>query len=112
MERGCFSLWSLKDFSVKFGRGRLVKLWAHAGFANGFKQADRAEAGDFAGVFGNVKTHTHVRLSAEVVNFVRLYLPQDSVKRTRVVEVAVHQTQARPFLMRILVEMVDTIRVE
>src|SRR2546422_3133551 len=100
MERGCFSLWSLKDFSVKFGRGRLVKLRAHAGFADSFEQAYGAEAGDFAGVFGNVETHAHVRLSAEVVNFARLYLTQDGVQRARVVEVAVHQTQARPFLMR------------
>ena len=112
MKRRSLGLRRFDSFAVKLRRRRLIKLRANAGFANGFEETHGAEARYFARVLGNIETDAHVRLRAEVINLVRLHLTQDGVERTRVIQVAVNQTQSRAFLVWILIEMIDAICVE
>jgi hypothetical protein len=44
---------------------------------NGFKQADRANPGDIAGVLGHIKTHHHMTLCSKMVNLVGLDIVDD-----------------------------------
>src|SRR5687767_4048119 len=53
-----------------------------------------------------------MRLGAEVVDLVRLCLPQDIIERAGVVQIPVEHTQPRIKLVRILVQMVDALSVE
>ena len=59
---GCLA----EDFAA---RG-VVETRRNARLANGVKQARGAERRDVARIFGNIETHAHVALRAEVINFV------------------------------------------
>src|SRR5437588_11675633 len=102
-----FSLRRLKGFAVKLRRRGLVKLRTNSRFANRFQQTYGAEPRHLASVFGDIEAHANMGLGAKIINFIGLHLSEDGVERTRVVQVAIHQAQARAFLMRVLIKMVD-----
>src|SRR5206468_5032728 len=71
-----------------------------------------AETGHLGGVFRNIKTHPHMRLGAEVVDFVGLHLTENGIERARIVQVAIEESEPRALFMGILIEMVNAIRIE
>ncbi len=80
--------------------------------ANGFEDAQRTEPVGIRGVFGSFERHLHVAHGGEVVDLVRLHLLNDADQVGRVGHVAVVEPQPYPGRMRVLVEMVDAIRIE
>ena len=53
-----------------------------------------------------------MRLRAEVVDFIGLHLTENCVEGTRIVQVAVDESEPGAFFMGILIKMVDAIRIE
>src|SRR5215813_8967336 len=70
-ERRLFRLRDLLRFAVHLAARGLVKTGADSCFANGFQNANRSDAGDVGGVFGNIETDPDVALRAEMINFIR-----------------------------------------
>src|SRR3989442_851143 len=112
MKRCRFSLRRLKGFAVKLGRRCLIKLRANPRLTNRFQETDGAEPRYLASVFGNVKADANMGLGAKIIDFIRLHLSEDGVERTRVVQISVDEMQARAFLMRVLIQMVDSVGIE
>ena len=81
-------------------------------FSDSFQQSRRTEPCHLAGIFRNIETYHDVTLSAEIVNFVRLYVSKDFVQRAAVIEITVDQPQARIGIMRILIDVIDTAGIE
>ena len=64
------------------------------------------------GVFGRLKTDRHVALRPEVVDLVGLHLLNDAGQVAGVGQVAVMQLEAGVVHMRVLVDVVNALRVE
>ena len=64
------------------------------------------------GVLRHLEGNLHVALRAKVVDLVRLHGLHDVLQAGGVGEVAVVQPQPHPLLVRVLVEMVDAVRVQ
>src|SRR6266545_2350166 len=73
IERRCLALRCLADSAKHFGATGLIKLRFDTRLANSLENANSAEAGHVARVFRNIKTHTHMTLRSELINFFWLY---------------------------------------
>ena len=80
--------------------------------ANGLEQAQGANAVDVGSVFRTFKAHSHMALGAEVVDFVGLRFLHDAYEVAGVAQVAVVQLEIGVLDMRILVNVVHTLRVK
>ena len=80
--------------------------------ADRFKQSKCAERIGIRGVFRGLETHLDVALCGEIVNFVRLNLLDDANEVRRIGEVAIMQEKANAGLMRVMIQMIDTIGVD
>jgi hypothetical protein len=114
VERRGFALRGFLHQAVQLGGGRLVEARGlfQAQQADGLQQAQGAHAVDVGGVFRRFEAHGHVGLGAEVIDFVRLYFLDQAGQVGRVAEVAVVQEHVRRRHMRILVDVVDPLRIE
>lgn len=80
--------------------------------ADRLEEPQRAHGIDVGRVFRGFEADRHVRLSAQVVDLVGLYLLQDTRQVRGIGQVAIVQDQLLIIGMRILVDMVDTLGVE
>ena len=108
-ERRFFRLGHFLDFAKHLGRRGLVEaaFFHEAGFADGFEDAHRAEADDVARVFRNIEGNAHVRLSAEVVNFVGLELVEEFHHLHGIGEIAVVEVEFDAVDVRVAVKVID-----
>ena len=84
----------------------------HQLIEGGFQNAQRAEAIGVGGVFGRLKTHSDMALRCKIVYFVRLRLLDDTDEVSGIRQVVVMQDEIAVRDMRILVEVVNPVRVE
>ena len=77
------------------------------GLANRLQDANRADARDIGGVFGNVEADPDVALRREVINLVRLQLVNQFHEIHRIAQIAVVQKQAHAVDVRIGIKMID-----
>ena len=76
------------------------------------RSAERAEPVGVRRVFRRLKRHQHVRLGGEIIDFVGLRLLHDADDVGGVGHVAIFRSKATPFLVRIVIEMIDPRGVE
>ncbi len=76
------------------------------------EQPQRAERVGIRRVFGRLEGHGDVALRREVVDLVRLNFLDDANEVRRVRQIAVMQDHAPIRLVRIAIEMIDTVGVE
>ena len=100
-ERSPLGLWNFLRLAIHLAARGLVKTRANSGFANRFQNADRSDAGDVGGVFGNIKTDTDVALRSEVINFVRFQIVEQFHQINGVSQIAIMQKQANAIDVRI-----------
>src|SRR5262249_8106473 len=113
IKRGRFALRNLLRLAEKLRRRCLIEpRLAQTGFAYRFEQSERPQGSDLGGVFRDVETDAHVRLRAEVVDFIWLDVAQNLVERAGVVQIAVEQAHPSPRFMRVLVNVIDAFGVE
>ena len=100
--------------AVKLGGAGLVELdrLLHAEDADGFEEAKGAERVGVGRVLRRFKAHLDVALGGEVVDLIGLNLLHDADEVGAVHEVAVVQLQAYVVFVRVLVQVVDAVRVE
>lgn len=80
--------------------------------ANGFEDAQRAQAVGIGGVFRLFKADGDMALGGEVVDFVGLNLLNDADEAGAIGQVAMMEEEAYAFVVTILVEMIDAVCVE
>jgi hypothetical protein len=104
----------LLNQSVEFAGGGLIELglFLQAKDADGFEDAQGAHTVGVGGIFGGLEADRHVAHGAEVVDFVRLGLLDDTDQVGGVGEVAVVQDEVLVFDVRVLVEVVDSVGIE
>jgi hypothetical protein len=104
----------LAHLAEELGGGGLVdaRLLLEAEDADGFEQAQRAEAVGVGRVLGRLEGDLHVALGREVVDLVGLDGLHEADEVGAVGEVAVVQLEARLGIVRVAVEVVDPLRVE
>ncbi|SPU78056.1 Uncharacterised protein [Brucella suis] len=113
-ERRLLVLRMVGTIAEKLRSGSLIETAAFAETqdAHGFKQAQCAERIGIGRIFRRFKTHLHMALGAEIINLVRLHFLDDAAQIGCVCQVAEMQAKADVFLMRVLIKMVDTRRIE
>jgi hypothetical protein len=100
--------------AVELGRGSLIEagLLGQAQDADGFQDAQRADAVGVGSIFRLVEAHSNVAHRAEVVDLVRLGFLNDADQVGRIGQVAVVQLEALVVDVRVLVQVIHAIRVE
>src|SRR5437660_7300035 len=115
VERRCFILRRRRG-PEHFRRSCLVKSGLSPGFtcivAKCFQQAQGACRYYVRSILSLIETHAHVRLRTQVVNFIGLDLREQTIEVGCISQVAVMQMQSCPFLMRIRIDVIETIRIE
>ena len=76
------------------------------------EQAQRRQPDDIRRVLRHLERHFDMALRAKIIDFVRLYLLDDPAQHGAIGQVAVVQDQGVPPVMRIVVQMIDPIRIE
>ena len=114
MERCNFGLGCYLDQSIQLGRGRLVEAacFFHSKKADGFEHAQRAECIDVSRVFRRLERYGDVRLSAQIIDFVRPDFRRNTRKVRRVLQVTITKLKLQIFIARVLIDVVDALRVE
>ena len=79
---------------------------------HGLQDPEGAEGIAVGGVLRRLKAHRHMALCTKVVDLIGLHLLDDSNQVGAVGEVPVMEHQPRITLMRILIEMINSVRVE
>ena len=80
--------------------------------ADRLKQPQRAERVGIGGIFRRLETHLHMALRREIVDLVGLNLLNDADQVGRIGQVAVMHEEADIGLVRVLVEMIDAVRID
>ncbi|MCY1528062.1 hypothetical protein D9M68_631540 [compost metagenome] len=114
IERRGFLLRNFLYQAVELGRGRLVEagLVFQLQDADGFQQAQRAQAVGIGRVLGLLERDADVALRGQVVDLVGLYRLHDADQAAGVGHVAVMQHEIAGLIMGILVQVVDAGRIE
>ena len=69
-------------------------------------------AGDITGKFRNVETYAYMALRAQMINLVRLHVVDQVAELLAGGEIAVVEEQAAVQPMRVLIDVINTVRVE
>ena len=80
--------------------------------ANGFQEAQGAQAIHIGAVFWGVERHLHVRHRTEVINLIGLHLLYNANQVGGIRQIAVVQFEAHMLFVGVLVEVVDAVGVE
>ena len=114
VERRGFLLGGFLHQAIQLGGAGLVEagLLFHAENADGFQDAQRADAIRIGGVFRRLEGHGHVAHGGQVVDLVRLHLLDDAHQAGGIGQVAVVERELAVVDMRILVQVVDAVGVE
>jgi len=111
-EGGFFRLRHGLHLAEHLGARGWVETGGNAGLAQGFEDTRGADAGDIAGVFGNVETHTHMALCAEMVDLVGLEVVDELYEIHAISEVAVMEKKPGAVDVGVGVDVVDAGGVE
>ena len=111
-EGGGFGLGNFLDLAIHLGAGGLVETGGDAGLAQGLEDAGGADAGDIASVFGDVETHAHMALGAEVVNFIGFEVVDELHEIHAISEVAVVEKKPGAVDVGVGVDVIDAGGVE
>lgn len=87
-------------------------LFFQAQHADGFQKTEGPQSIHIGGVFGRFEGDLHMALGCQVVDFVRLHLLHDADQVAGIRKIPVVQYEFAAFLVRPLVKMVDTVRIE
>ena len=114
IKRGGFLLRSLLHQPVQFGSGCLIKagLLLKAKDADRFQDAQGTEAVGVGGVFRRFKRNGHMAHRGEVIDLVWLHLLDDTNQVGGVGQVSVMQFEFGIINVRVLIQMVDSIRIK
>ncbi|EXI76370.1 MAG: hypothetical protein AW07_00315 [Candidatus Accumulibacter sp. SK-11] len=114
VERRRLLLRNFLDEAVEFRGARLVEagLLLEAEDADRLEHAQRADAVGVGGVLGFLEADGDVALRGQIVDLVRLHLLDDADQARRVGQVTVVEDEAAILLVRVLVQVVDTVGVE
>jgi hypothetical protein len=114
IERRRLALRDFLDQAIEFGRRGLVEagLLFQTEEADRLKQAKRSDGVDIGGVFGSLEAHGNVALRAQIVDFVRLDFLNDARQVRSIRQVAIVQLEIGRRRVRILVDMIDALRIE
>ena len=114
VERRGFALGNFLDQTIQLRRRCLVKpdVLLHAQDAHRFEDAEGPDAIGVCRVFGGVEADLDVAHRGEVVDLVGLHLLDDPDEVRGVGEIAVVQLEPDVGFVRILVQMVNPVRVE
>lgn len=114
IERRLLRLRDLLHLAEQLGRGGLVEagLLFQAQHADGLQQAQGAQSVHIGRVLGRLEGDLHMALGRQVVDFVRLHFLHDADQVAGVRKIPVVQYELAAFLVRPLVKMVDTVRIE
>ena len=74
MERCLFGLRDFGGLAEDLRRRSLIDFRSYARFAHGFEDSHDADAANLGGILGHIEAHANVRLSAEVIDLIRLDL--------------------------------------
>ncbi len=98
----------------EFRGGCLIKagLLLEAQDADRFQHAQRSQGIGVGGVFRLFEGYRDMALRRQVVDFTRLYLLDDADQTAGVGHIAVVEKEAAVFLVRVLIEVVDAIRIK
>ena len=100
--------------AVQLARRRLVqaRLLLQAASAHRVQQTQRANTVHLRRVLRQVERHLHVALRAQVVDLVRLDLRHQAAQIRRIRQISVVQKELHALVVGILVQVVDSPRVE
>src|ERR1700722_379394 len=114
IERGRLALRNLLDLTEHFRRRGLIEtgLLFQSQNTDGLENAQRPQRVRVRGVLRRFKRDTDVTLGREVIDLIRLYLLHDPNEIRGISQVTVVQVQPHALLMRILVQVIDTVGVE
>src|SRR5690606_5279562 len=114
IERGGFALRNFLNQTIEFGGRRLIKagLLLEPQNTDGFQNTKRAQSIRVGGIFRLFKTDRDMGLGGEIVDLVRLYQLDDADQAGAIGQIAVVEHEARVLFVRILIEMIDAIRIE
>lgn len=79
---------------------------------HGFKDAQGTQSITIGRIFRSLKTHGYMALSAQIINFIRLHLLNNSNQVCAICEIAIMKGQSLILLMRILIKMINAAGVE
>ena len=107
----------LRDFlhlAEQFRSGGLIEagLFFQAQHADGFQKTQGPQRIHIGGVLGRLEGDLHMALGCQVVDFVRLHFLHDADQVAGIRKIPVVQNELAAFLVRPLVKMVDTVRIE
>lgn len=114
VERSLLVLGNGLDLSVQFGSGSLVEasLLLESTCTDSIEQTEGTDAVHLSTVLGKVERHLDVALSSQVVNLIRLDLSHQSAQVGGISEISIVKEETDTLVVRILVKMVDSSRVE
>ena len=114
IKRSRFFLWYFLHQTIKFGCGSLVNacLGDQVQQTNRFQYAQNSQAIGISRIFGSIETHFHMAHGRQIINLIRLGLTNDTSQIQTVGQVTIMQDQITVFHMRVLIKMIDTIRVK
>ena len=107
-------MWTFLHQAVQFGSRSLVEtaVCFQAEKADRFQQAQRAHAIHVGSVFWTFEADRHVGLRTQVVDLVGPNLLQDAGQVGRIRQITVVQLEMRILHVRILIKVIDPLRVE
>ena len=94
IKRGSFPLRDFLDQTVHLRAASLIITGLQADFPDGFQDADGADPGDIAGIFGDVEGDADMALGGEVIDLVGLDAVEELDEIRRVGDVAIMEEQA------------------
>jgi hypothetical protein len=83
-----------------------------AGAAHGLEQAERSTCDNVCGKLGNFEADLYMALRSQVVDFVRTNFVKESGERATIRQIGVMKKESGVGFMKILVNVVEALRVE
>ena len=112
VERCSFGLRSFQDFAEHLAARSLVETRSDLGFLDCLEDPDSAQPRNVRRVFRDIEAHSNVALSAEMVNLVRLDVPQQLHQVEGVGQIPVVEEEPLAVDVGILIEMIDAAGIE
>src|SRR3989344_4669102 len=94
-------LWSFQDFAKHFTASSLIKFYRIILFFDNIEQSECAERIYVGSIFRDIKTHPHMALRSQIVNFIRLTFIDNSIYTIRIGQISVMKNQVAAINMRI-----------
>ena len=90
----------------------LIKSRLRSDLPHRIEQPNCAQSGDVPRELRNIKTHPHMALGRQIINLIRLRLPENFDHRTWIAQISKMQKDLRPFVMPIPVNPIQPLCIE